>query len=55
MIMFFWDVIPCNIEKKSVAVVFRMFYPKDADAELLQNVKLTTNKNLTPLQFLVCM
>jgi hypothetical protein len=47
MIMAFWDVIPCNFEKqKSVAIIFRMFYPNDVDVELFQNVKFTTNKNL---------
>jgi hypothetical protein len=46
--MAFWDVIPCNFgKKKSVAIIFRMFYPKDV--ELFQNVKFTTNKNLTSL------
>jgi hypothetical protein len=46
MIMAFWDVIPCNFEKKSVAIIFRMFYPKDVDVKLLQNIKFTTNKRL---------
>jgi hypothetical protein len=55
MIMAFWDVIPCNIDKKSVAVILRMFYTKDAGVELFQNVKFTTNKNLTSLWFLVSM
>jgi hypothetical protein len=45
MIMACWDVIPCNFEKKKcVAIIFGMFYPKDADVELFQNVKFTTKK-----------
>ena len=51
MIMAFWDVTPCNFEKKkeSVVVIFRMFCPKDVDVELFKNVKFTTNKNLRHL------
>ena len=50
MVMAFWDVIPCNFEKKkSVAIIFKMFYLKDVNVELFQNVKFTTNKNLIHL------
>jgi len=50
MIMAFWDVIPCNFErKKSVAIIFTMFCPKNVDVKLFQNVKFATKKSQTSI------